>query len=126
MGRYTVVKKPEPKKPEIHPIWRGIGFALMIILPLISYAGAMLIMQQNKAQGWVQIPAKLIIPANIPILGKYPDALVILFITIVIWVVLFALFQLFNFIIFSLFGPPRYADTDAPPITKRRRNAWRR
>jgi hypothetical protein len=120
MGRYTVVKKPEEKRPEIHPIWRGIGFLLMILLPFIAFAGAMLIIQENKARGWVQIPAKALIP------GPYPDALVIAFILLLLWVALFAILQLITFLVFKLFGPPRYGFTDVPPITRRARKSWRR
>jgi hypothetical protein len=119
MGRYTVVKKPEEKPPEIHPIWRGIGFLMMILLPLVSFAGALILLQENKARGWVDIPPKALIP------GPYPEALVILFITVILCVALFAVFQLITFVVFKLFGPPRYGFTDVPPITRRVKKNWR-
>ena len=140
MGRYTSVQKPEEKRPETHPIWRGVGFGMMILLPIISYAGTRLLLQENDKRGWFEIPKELIIACPngnlvdfnpIPILSFHvpcpaTNLRAIIFLTIAIWVVLFALFQMFTFIVFRLFGAPRYGPTDMPPVTRKIRRRWKR
>jgi hypothetical protein len=120
MGKYTIIKQAEKEHPEIHPIWRGVGFILMIITPLMAYAAAMLLLDENKQRGWVQIPAQFYFP-NFSI----PDIAVIAFLTLIMWVVLYAVFSLITFLVFRLFGPPRYGDTDVPPITRKVRKRWK-
>ena len=120
MGRYTVIKQAEKKHPEIHPVWRGIGFILMIITPFMAFAGAMLLLDANKTNGWVQIPAQFYFP-NFPI----PDIGIIVFLFVIMWVVLYAVLSLVTFLIYSMFGPPRYGATDLPPINRKVRKRWK-
>lgn len=41
---YRKVEKRRPKSWEPHPIWRGIGCALMVIIPIVSFGLADLLM----------------------------------------------------------------------------------
>jgi peptidoglycan/LPS O-acetylase OafA/YrhL len=37
MGRYSLFHNPQRKKPEAHPLWRGVGCIIMVALPLITF-----------------------------------------------------------------------------------------
>jgi hypothetical protein len=42
-----------------HPIWRGLGFLIMAVVAIMSYAGANLLVEANKTKGWVRVPAEI-------------------------------------------------------------------
>lgn len=96
-------------KKEIHPIWRGIGFIFMILIPILSYVGALLLLEENAKQGWVRIPKDVLVPIWDPMLG------VKIGIAVILMVLLYGLYTLFAFIIMSIAGPPRYGPFDVPP-----------
>ncbi len=57
MGVYekgVVHKEEEIRGP--HPLWRGIGCIMMILVLAMSYAGASLLVDENKVQRWVVVP----------------------------------------------------------------------
>jgi amino acid transporter len=117
MGRYSPYQKvDQTPKRQIHPIWRGVGFIFMIIIPFLSYVGALVLIQENQKQGWMRIPVDLI-AKNV---GD-PMLYVKIIVTIIIMLVLFAIFTLISFLIFSAFMPPRYGPHDVPPVQYRRR-----
>ena len=60
MGRYEVYErrvKDESERP--HPIWRGLGFLMMAVIAIMSYAGANLLVEANKTRGWVRVPDEI-------------------------------------------------------------------
>lgn len=117
MGKYspytTNVKGADKK--QIHPIWRGIGFAMIILIPALAYGSTIWLLQENRNRGWVQIPPDLLIKA-------FPDQLILVKVigAIIISLVLYALFNLISFIIISIFAPSRYGPYDVPPVQYRR------
>jgi len=57
MGRYQQYEKQVKEGPKSsHPIWRGIGFLLMGLIAVMSYAGANLLVEANKTRQWIQVP----------------------------------------------------------------------
>ena len=57
MGRYQQYDRDVKKTSvSVHPIWRGIGFLLMGVISVMSYAGANLLVEANKTKGWVVVP----------------------------------------------------------------------
>ena len=61
MGRYQQYErrvKDESEKP--HPIWRGLGFILMALIAIMSYAGANLLVETNKTKRWIQVPVEIL------------------------------------------------------------------
>ena len=118
MGRYDPSSQFRKKAayneaPEVHPIWRGIGFILMVITPIMGYAIATVLIQENAQKGWVAIPPELLSP------WLHPYLFIYIGLTLVIALALFMIFQLFTFIIYRLFGPSRYGPLDAPPIKRK-------
>jgi hypothetical protein len=103
---------------EIHPIWRGVGFVLMIFLPILSYIGAMVIMDYNNTMHWFPIPNEFIVRWKN---WQDPYILMRLFITVLLCFLIYALFSLVTFFMHSLFGPKRYIAPDIAPLRKKRR-----
>jgi hypothetical protein len=57
MGRYQQYQRDiKDTDEEVHPIWRGIGFLLMGLIAIMSYAGANLLVEANKTKGWIAVP----------------------------------------------------------------------
>jgi len=96
-----------------HPLWRGIGCLLLVVVPIISFAAARLLVQENSRQGWIRIPAEMRGSLAIPILG--PVYAVDLAVTILIIILAFGLLTVVYALLYRLFGPPRYGPLDAPP-----------
>lgn len=109
MGKYTTYNKPpEPKKKTLHPIWRGIGFILLILAPVIAYFATLYLLDLNSQRHWFTIPRDLLVRGSDPLL------LVKVISTIALVLVLYAVFMLITFLIYRIFGPPRYGPQDAP------------
>lgn len=64
MGKYEAYsnKRKPPVKREVHPIWRGIGFVMLILIPFMSYIGTLILLEENAKKGWFSIPGDLISP----------------------------------------------------------------
>jgi len=139
MGKYTIYKRPEHKRRgEVHPIWRGIGCLLIIIVPLISYAGAVLLVNYGLSQGW-PIPAEWLgyikFPDwvwQIPFLAgiarpianfSHPIAILAFFVVILLLLTGFSS-TVYAFI-YRCLGPPRYSALDAPPSRHRSKSSKR-
>lgn len=121
MGHYDrYAKRPARDHPyEIHPIWRGIGCLLIIIIPIVAYAGAYVLVALNLQNAWFNMPRDLAkteyLPViNIPVEHLYGNLLV----GAVLTILGFGLLMIFYAIISNLMGPPRYGPTDAPPIRR--------
>jgi hypothetical protein len=109
----------ETKRPwKIHPVWRGIGCLLLILLPLMAYGIAVLIVDANKINRWIPFPPELTGPAEFPYL--YAN----LGVAVLVFMILFGLFTIIYFLIYRMFGPPTYGPMDAPPPRGRNRK-WR-
>jgi hypothetical protein len=114
MGKYSSYQKRAPEKRHndtIHPIWRGVGFGLMILIPIMSYAVMKLLLEYNTRTHLFPIPADLIIQG-----GRYPLLYVEIGIFVVTTLVLYTVLVFFNFVIYKFFGPSRYGPLDVPPI----------
>ncbi len=117
MGKYSsYVKEPSANaqiKKTAHPIWRGVGFLLAIIVPVLSYIASILILQENSTANWFAIPTDILSPW-----GPDPYIFIKLTITIFLIVVISGVLMFITFITNSLFGPPRYGPQDSPPLNR--------
>ena len=106
-----------PKRPwTIHPIWRGIGCVMLILIPVMSYAGAVLLIEENGKQGWLPMPYEFSRAIYIPLIGNIPNLLANLLIAFVLSVVGFGVLTALYSIMFSISGAPKHGPLDAPPI----------
>ncbi len=119
MTKYTSYRpsgsetKSREEREKIHPIWRGIGWLLIFIFPVMGYYGSVYLLSENAKQQWV------LIPTNILAKGTDPLLYVKIGLTILIVCILFFLFQLISFIILRGFGQERYGPMDIPRVAYR-------
>lgn len=116
--KYSGPNRPSSKKnaQEPHVIWRGIGFAMMVIIPFVSYFGMDETMKYNQANHLFPIPQDLVLTGT-----RYPLLLVNIVVFILWMLALFAIFMVITFIINRIIAPPRYGPYDAPPVKYRPR-----
>ncbi len=122
MGRHrSYTKQAAKERPwDVHPIWRGIGCILIILIPIMAYAGAVLLIRQNKLNNWVSLPPELNITYVIPYLGfKINFAEVSA--TILLMLLGFGALVILYSLMYSLIGPARYGPLDSPPIKRKPR-----
>lgn len=115
MSKYDSYRPQTKKtvKKELHPIWRGVGFAMAVLIPILAYIGALIVLEENSKQGWFAIPRDLI--------SKYiePYLYVKVILTAVLMFIFYAIFLFITAIITRVLAPPRYSVYDVPPQTFR-------
>lgn len=125
-NQYQLDKSREIREARnrIHPIWRGVGFAFIVLIPILSYAITELLLQQNAKSNWFPMPYDLMArPGNFLYNGD-PLLYLKIILTVTIVLAFYAIFMLITFLINSAFGSPRYGPYDVPPINaKVRRRA---
>jgi hypothetical protein len=134
MGKYTSYKRTEPKPREtgVHPVMRGIGCILIVVVPVLAYGASVLLVNYGQAHNWPIPPNWYGEPAIHPLLWKLQGLEpILLFIqaqnnleanlvfTVAITIVLGGIMSMIYGYMYSLFGPPRYGPQDAPPIRKK-------
>jgi hypothetical protein len=122
-------RKERQERPwVIHPIWRGIGCALILLIPIMAWYAAVLFFQTNKT-----IPLSYAIskPITIPY-SQIPeiDRIIAIFnqytvshnlivgqflLTIVFMFIGFGILSLIYAVFFKAAGPSRYGPFDVPP-----------
>ncbi|HET6596896.1 MAG TPA: hypothetical protein VFG81_14825 [Anaerolineales bacterium] len=131
MGKYTTYKHtpPKPRNLGVHPVMRGIGCIMMIVVPILSYGTALLLIDYGIRKGW-PLPPNWLQPISIPplllrlrgldpiwnFLLRQDNLIAVVVFTVAIIVVIGGLMSVLYGYIYSLFGPPQYGPQDAPPI----------
>ncbi len=103
----------------VHPIWRGIGFSMIVLFPIIAYAGMKILLTLD----WFPIPADLLAKQSHFLYKLIPDQLIYikLLTMLVIILALTAIFTLFSFFVNSAFGVSKRNDPFYVPPVKRQR-----
>ena len=111
-NQYTSTAEYEARKRKttLHPIWRGVGFILMILIPIVAYFVSTWLLDLNSTNQWMEVPREF--------LSRGADKLVYVKIgmTVVLSIVVYGVMMLVGFVVMGLFGPPRYGEMDVPPI----------
>jgi hypothetical protein len=113
---FTSERLSDRKDKHVHPVWRGIGFVMMIFIPILSYLASSVILEANSTEHWFPIPKEFVIRWQ-----TEPYILMKLFITAILCFIIYALFNLITFFMMALFGPKRYIGPDMPPLKKPKR-----
>lgn len=125
MTKYTSYRpsgaetRSREEREKIHPIWRGIGWILMFIFPVMGWFGSIYLLDQNAKQKWIAIPASFLAK------GADQYLFVKIGLTIVIVFILFFIFQLISFAILRGFGQERYGPMDIPRAAYRGKKSKR-
>ena len=129
MSKYGTLRKDMPRKSnEPHPIWRGIGCFIMLILPPMAYALAALTVEAATKRGIILpeglggypvMPDLLFrVPGLVGVLywiqGQY-NLYAILLVSFFMLVFLAGVVSLFYSIMYRVTGPSQYSGFDVPP-----------
>jgi hypothetical protein len=121
-------KEQQERRWKIHPAWRGIGCILFLIVPIMSWVGASMILQnyQNLAVFYnlarvVVIPFthvgeidKIILSINL-YFQKSGFMIGQLYVTIIFCLIGYGIMAFLYAILYRVAGPPRYGPFDVPP-----------
>ena len=124
-------KSMPPKR--VHPIWRGIGCVMLLLIPIVSYAAADTFFDNSSDLtifGSTVFPSQGIlyhVYFSIPLWGDtvLRISLYHLVFTLFFSVIGFMIFSLIYAIVYRFTGPPTYGPTDAPPIRRSSRKRRR-
>jgi hypothetical protein len=131
MGKYSSYshKQEKPRVVGVHPVMRGIGCIMIILVPILSYGIAVLLVNYGFSHGWPIPPAWFGHPTIHPLLLKLEglrpiwDFLILqnnlianLIFTVAVMVVIGGIMSMIYGYMYTLFGPPRYGPMDVPPI----------
>jgi hypothetical protein len=108
------------ERTRIHPIWRGIGFSMIVLFPIIAYAGMKILL----GFPWFPLPVDLFARPGQIIYRLFPDPLIyIKAITMfLIILVLLAIFTFISFLMNSAFGMTNRKDPFyVPPVRRQSR-----
>jgi hypothetical protein len=61
--------EPKARPWQVHPIWRGIGCVMMLVIPIMAYAGAVLLVGMNLERGWIPMSSDLLRIRTLPVVG---------------------------------------------------------
>jgi hypothetical protein len=127
MGKYSRFETRPPERKAMNPIWRGIGCILIVIVPVISYGlmvlSAPIVIASGKVPygllGHIQFPNWAYRTPFISLIATYihnQSNLWLNMIVFFVWVlILTAISSLLYSFFYSLVGPARYTELDAPP-----------
>lgn len=130
MGRHTQYQreKKRAQRGQVHPVMRGIGCILLVLIPIIAYGTAVLLVNYGITNGWPIPPNWLGTPEVHPLLWRLRGLEVILtfiqaqtnlmanlIFAIAIAVFIFGVLSIIYGFLFRLLGPPQYGPTDVPP-----------
>ena len=99
-NQYQVERPRDDKNKKVHPIWRGIGCVLSVIIPFFSYLTAVQLLNQHDKLPWVIIPPEIVLNTS-----KDPLILVKILYGLIITLLLFALLGIVTFAVNRFFGP---------------------
>ncbi len=123
-------KQIKARRWKVHPIWRGIGLVLIILVPILSWSGAYLLVRENFKNRWFEVPVELMKSVNfapllhyVPQLGGVVDSIGRIYyadlaLTVLFIAVGFGLLTILYGILYRTMGPERYGPVDAPPIRR--------
>lgn len=114
--KFNQGSRMEERPWKIHPIWRGIGCLMMILIPIMAYAGAVVLVQANLEQGWLPMPRELIQTVTLPVVGEVNQFYAVVIMTTLLMIIGFGVVTILYSLIYSAVGPPRLGPLDAPPV----------
>jgi hypothetical protein len=141
MGRYTSYQreKPKAKRNEVHPVMRGIGCILLVLVPILAYGTAVYIVDYGVRRGWpipftwlgmVNLPPLLLKLTGLSVVWNFLQAqnnlTANLVFALVITILIFGILSIVYGFTYKLFGPPEYGPTDMPPIRGRKVKRYKR
>lgn len=120
---YVPPQKPSLRNREIHPIWRGVGFVMMALIPIIAWAATETLIKNNI----LPLPRDMIASRGQFLYSLIPDPLINIKVVsiIVIMLALYAVFMFITFLITSMVmgSPAKYDPYYVPPVRRKVKKA---
>jgi len=131
MGKYTSRsrKLEAPRNPGVHPVMRGIGCLMIVIVPILAYGMSVILVNIGVQSGWPIPPDWLGTPTFHPLLWRLSglatilaflqaqtNLTAVLVFTVAVSVFIGGVMSVIFGYIYRLFGPSQYGPTDSPPI----------
>jgi hypothetical protein len=107
------------ERSRLHPVWNGIGCLLMILIPVISYAGAVMLVERNLEERWLPVSRELYQTISLPVLGEVPHLFANLLVTGALALFLFSVLTVLFALISQASGVSTEGPYDAPPVRSR-------
>lgn len=117
MGTYdsNSTRDARERKREPHPIWRGIGFMMLLIGPIVAFALSDVLLQMARERDF-SMPAELQTDViNIPLYGPVDDLYAVLILAGAITLVLFGLFAIVNAAVYQASAGKTYQVFESEP-----------
>jgi hypothetical protein len=105
----------------VHPVMRGIGCVMMVVVPILAYGIAVILVNYGASHGWPIPPNWFGPPAIHPFLWTVPGLIPMLqfiqvqnnleanlIFTIALVVVIGGIMSIIYGYVYALFGPPQY------------------
>ena len=122
--QYQMDKGPSVEEMRrIHPVWRGVGCVLMVLMPIIAWAAA----DELITNRIIPLPSDMLAGPGDFLYGIIPDTLIHirLALFVVILLVLYALLTFLTFLMNRFFGiTPRSDPFYVPPVRPRRQRRY--
>jgi hypothetical protein len=106
-SRYEGLVGRQRRQNNVHPIWQAIGCSLMILIPLLAYAGAAFLVQANLQQRWLPLPRELARAVHLPVIGFVPYLYANLVVMLPLTVVGFGVLTILYALVYRLVSPSR-------------------
>jgi hypothetical protein len=120
MGYRREFQRKQFKLPPIHPIWRGIGCLLAIIIPFMSFALGHLVIEENIEN--ISIPSELRASLDTVIFGEVDFFLAKVLLAVVISFTLFVIILTVYSLAYRVMGASRLGPMDVDPKQHRQIN----
>lgn len=119
MGKYNYLAQ-QPKnleKQPVHPIWRGIGCLMIVLMPIVAYAAASLLVDAALKYGWVNISRDLTQSVYIPVVLKpVPHLFANLALSIILIFIGYGFLVFLYALVYKFSGTSKMGPYDSPPI----------
>ncbi|HKJ28225.1 MAG TPA: hypothetical protein VJ965_11350 [Anaerolineales bacterium] len=120
-GRETKERAKEP-----HPIWRGIGLIMMVMIPLVSFALSDILLQFARTKN-ISIPEELRSGiTEIPLYGDIQDIYAVLILTAAIMLILFSIFTIINAAVYRASSGRTYQVFESKPKSYKKKRKLRK
>lgn len=109
MPKHTIFNRVVQRDPTpaIHPIWRGIGCVMLVLIPVLAFFISNILINNRATIPWFDIPLDLIVMSL-----RDPLILVRIFFTAVVTLVIFFLVALVTFTVDRLVNPKKKGPYD--------------
>jgi hypothetical protein len=110
-----------------HPIWRGVGVVMVVLIPIISFviSNELVIYWKNTIPGFI-LPSNLRQPLDIPLYGNVDNFLGVLALAVLITLAFFAVFSFVNAVVYSATREQNLRVFETPPRRYKRKRKLRK